>query len=174
MAPGLIALGNTVTRGLLQVGADAVLDATGSDDSTLAAAANTYDADLFVALRPGSGPGCNCAYFASGRFRSEAGYRTAAAIRDELAGTLTSGTELSGRTYAALRETRMAAVVCELLEDGDVAAMRTLVANAGDVGRSIVRAIRRSVEEPVESPAAAETLDPQSKDGRDPGGPVVN
>ncbi len=139
VTPGLVALGNTVTRGLLQHGADAVLDATGSEDAVLANAANTYQADLFVALRPGAGPGCRCAYFASGRFRSEAGYRTAASIRDSLEQVLGADAELAGRTYSPLRETRMAAVVCELLEDGDVGAMRTLVANAGDVGRAIVR-----------------------------------
>jgi hypothetical protein len=45
----------------------------------------------------------------------------------------------------------MAAVVCELVERGDVAAMRNVVARAGDVSRAIVRGIRRGVEEPPDS-----------------------
>ena len=56
---------------------------------------------------------------------------------------------MSGRTYAVLRETRMPAVVCELVPDGDVDAMRSLVARAADVARAIVHGVRRAVEEPV-------------------------
>ncbi len=38
------------------------------------AQANRYDADLFLGLRAGDGPGCHCCYFATSSFRSEAGY----------------------------------------------------------------------------------------------------
>jgi len=41
----------------------------------------------------------------------------------------------------------MAAVVCELVERGDVAAMRRLVTRAGDIGRAIVTGVRRGIEE---------------------------
>ena len=71
------------------------------------------------------------------------------AIHDELRGVLPIEVGISGRTYAALRETRMAAVVCEIVPDGDVAAMRGVVARAGGVGRAIVRGVRRAVEEPA-------------------------
>ena len=64
------------------LGADAALDATGADDPVLAAEANRYAADLFLAFRPGDGPGCRCSYYASGRFRSEAGYAVADAVSE--------------------------------------------------------------------------------------------
>ena len=78
------------------------------------------------------------------------GFRIANAVKDELAIVLNTSAEASGRTYTVLRETRMAAVVCELLEDGDVAAMRDLVAHAGSVGRAIVAGIRTGIEAPAE------------------------
>jgi len=148
-APGLAVLGEEVTRGLLDAGAQVLLDASGAEDSLLAAGANRFDAHLFLGLRPGDSVGCHCAYFASGRFRSEAGHAVACAIHDELRGVLPIEVGVSGQTYAALRETRMAAVVCEVVPDGDVAAMRGVVASAGGVGRAIVRGVRRAVEEPA-------------------------
>jgi len=146
-APGLEVLGDAVTRGLLGAGADAVLDSTGGDDSAVAAAANRFEADFFLGLRPGADAECRCAFFSAGSFRSEAGFRVATAIQEELSGLL-PGTAMAGRAHGLLRETRMAAVVCELVERGDVAAMRRLVAGAGDVGRAIVRGVRRGIERP--------------------------
>ncbi|HEX6311960.1 MAG TPA: hypothetical protein VF152_10060, partial [Acidimicrobiia bacterium] len=143
---GLEALGDTVTRGLLAAGADAVLDTSGADDSVVAAAANRFQADLCLALAPGAVDQCRCCYFASGTFRSEAGYRVASALQDELAPLLPGGTAC-GRAHGLLRETRMAAVVCELVERGDIDAMRTLVTRAGDIGRAIVTGVRRGFEE---------------------------
>ncbi len=153
-APGLAALGEHVTRGLLEGGATAVLDGWGDDDSRVAAEANRYGADLFLALRPGDPGGCRCAYFEAGRFRSETGFAVATAIHEELASLLPSDAGVCGKAYAALRETQMAAVVCELVEDGDVEGMRRLVAAAGDIGRAVVRGVRRAIEQPpVDSPA---------------------
>jgi N-acetylmuramoyl-L-alanine amidase len=147
--PGLAALGEQVARGLLEAGADAVLDASGDEDSLVASAANRFGADLFLALRLGDDAGCRCAYFASGRFRSETGHAVASAIHVELAPVLPATTEVCGKAYAVLRETRMPAVVCELVPQTDVEAMRSLVLAAGDVGRAIVRGVRRGIEEPA-------------------------
>ena len=146
--PGFMALGETVARFLRQLGAEVVVDTSGVDDSALATTANDYGAELFLAIRSGDHPGCRCAYFASGRFRSEAGYRIAHAVHEQLATALHTETEAAGRTYTVLRETRMAAVVCELLEEGDVDAMRELVAHATQVGRAIVDGIKSSIEAP--------------------------
>jgi N-acetylmuramoyl-L-alanine amidase len=146
-APGLAVLGEQVTRGLLEAGSRALLDTSGADDSLLASGANRFEADLFLGLRLGAAVGGHCAYFASGRFRSEAGYAIAQAIHHELAGRLSRDVTMSGKTYAALRETRMAAVVCEVVPDGDIDAMRRLVANAHVVALAIVRGIRRAIEE---------------------------
>ena len=82
--PGFETLGTGIVHGLLAAGADAVLDTTGGDGSEIASEANRYSADLFLAVGPGDAPGCRCSYFESGRFRSEAGYRVATAIREEL------------------------------------------------------------------------------------------
>jgi N-acetylmuramoyl-L-alanine amidase len=151
-APGFEALGDAVCRGLVDAGAGALLDSSGADDSTIADSANQFGAALFLGLRPGAGDeGCLCTYFSSGTFRSEAGYRVAAAVQEELAGVLPTAREPCGKAYGILRETRMAAVVCELVERGDVAGMRNVVARAGDVSRAIVRGVRRGVEEPSDS-----------------------
>jgi N-acetylmuramoyl-L-alanine amidase len=146
-APGLAVLGEQVTRGLLEAGSRALLDTSGADDSLLANGANRFDADLFLGLRLGDAVGCQCAYFASGRFRSEAGHTIAHAIHDELAGRLSRDVTVSGKAYAALRETRMAAVVCDVAPDGDVDAMSRLVANAHAIALAIVRGVRRAIEE---------------------------
>jgi N-acetylmuramoyl-L-alanine amidase len=153
-APGLAALGEHVTRGLLEAGANALLEGWGDDDSRVAAEANRFGADLFLALRPGDPAGCRCAYFASGRFRSETGFAVATAIQEQLASLLPSDAGTCGKAYTVLRETHMAAVVCELVEEGDVEAMRRLVATAGDVGRAVVRGVRRAIEQPpVDAPS---------------------
>ena len=145
-AAGLEALGETVSGDLTTAGADAVLDVSGGDESSVAAAANRFEAELFLALRPAADPASRCTYFASGEFRSEAGYRVAAAVQAELTGLLGTEPEVAGRAYGLLRETRMAAVVCELVEHGDIAAMRQLVTNAGAIGRAIVRGARKAYE----------------------------
>jgi N-acetylmuramoyl-L-alanine amidase len=150
-APGFEALGDAVARGLAEAGAGALLDSSGVDDTTTALAANEFGAALFLALRARAGSDCLCSYFSTGTFRSEAGYRVAAAVQDELAGLLTDATGPCGKAYAILRETRMAAVVCELVERGDVEGMRNVVARAGDISRAIVRGVRRGVGEPAET-----------------------
>jgi N-acetylmuramoyl-L-alanine amidase len=147
-SPGFVALGEQVTRGLLDAGATALLDAAGTDDSLLADEANRFGADLLLALRAGDDPGPRFAFYASERFRSEVGHDVADSIRAELDAVLPTGTELTGRSYGVLRETRMPAVVCELVAEGDVDAMRDLVTRAGDAGRAIVLGVRRAVEAP--------------------------
>jgi N-acetylmuramoyl-L-alanine amidase len=146
--PGLDALADRVLRGLVEAGAVVVLDLSGGDDSALAAAANRYEADLFFALRLGDEPGCGCSYFASGKFRSEAGYRVAAAVTAELTALFGTEPRLCGRRHTALRETRMAAVLCEPAAHDDVAAARRVVTSGGALARAIVAGIRRGVEEP--------------------------
>ena len=132
-APGFETLANLVTRGLVEVGAAAALDATGVADPVLAAEANRYAADLFLAFRSGDAPGCRCSYFESGRFRSEAGFAVADAVSRELAPIFGGEPCVSGRTYAVLRETRMAAVICEPVAADDLGGMRTLVRRGADV-----------------------------------------
>jgi N-acetylmuramoyl-L-alanine amidase len=145
-SPGFVALGEQVTRGLLDAGATALLDASGADDSFLAEEANRFGADLLVALRSGAERGSRCAYYASERSRSEVGHDVAESIRASLDSVLPAAPEASGRSYGVLRETRMPAVVCELVPEGDVGAMRDLVTRAGDAGRAIVLGVREAIE----------------------------
>jgi N-acetylmuramoyl-L-alanine amidase len=147
-APGFETLANLVVRGLVELGAGAALDATGADDPVLAAEANRYAADLFLAFRAGDSPGCRCSYYESGRFRSEAGHAVADSVSRELAPILGGEACTAGRTYAVLRETRMAAVICEPVAADDVANMRTLVVRGADVAQAVVRGVRRGVEQP--------------------------
>jgi N-acetylmuramoyl-L-alanine amidase len=147
-APGFETLARTVVRELNEIGAGAALDATGATDPILAAEANRYTAHLFLAFRAGDAPGCRCSYYESGRFRSEAGYAVADAVSRELAPILGGEPCVAGRTYAVLRETRMAAVICEPVAQGDVDAMRELVLRGPDVAHAVVRGVRLGVEQP--------------------------
>jgi N-acetylmuramoyl-L-alanine amidase len=56
-APGFDALAALVVHGLAEAGAATVLDVSGADDSEIAAAANRYEADLFLAFRTGDALG---------------------------------------------------------------------------------------------------------------------
>lgn len=144
--PGLAAIGDRIVKLLLETGAVAVHDASGGDDSAIAAEANQFEADLFLALRLGDAASHRCAYFASARFRSEVGAAVATEIDAALATVFPERAGVEGKAYAVLRETRMPAVVCEPVNGDDVAAMRALVARAGDVGRAVVVGVRRGIE----------------------------
>ena len=139
-------IGDQIVKLLLETGAVAVHDASGAHDSGIAAEANRFEADLFLALRVGDAAGHRCAYFASTRFRSEVGAAVAHAIDASLDAVLPARTGVEGKAYAVLRETRMPAVVCEPVNGGDVEEMRTLVTRAGDVGRAVVLGVRKGIE----------------------------
>ena len=155
--PGLAVVGDNVARGLNLARAEAVLDASGDDDSVLAHSANAFGADLYLGLGLGSGPGPRCVYFETEGFRSEMGVIVAGALADELAGELPVAPETSGAAYPALRETRMAAVVCELAVVGSAAGLAGVVGRSGAVARAVVRGLRRAWERP--SPTAPPTTD---------------
>lgn len=150
-APGFGALGEALTRGLNAAGARAVLDVTG-DERGAAADANRWQADLVLGIQPGEQSDCRCNYFSAGAFRSETGYLVARALQDELRAAIPGhvADEPCGRSYPLLRETRMAAVVCEPAPRGDVVAMRVLVQRSGDVARAMVRGVRRALEQPLD------------------------
>jgi hypothetical protein len=54
-----------------------------------------------------------------------------------------------GRTYRFLRETRMTAVVCELVGHDETEARSLLTTRLPEVTRAIVEGFRRGLEEPV-------------------------
>jgi N-acetylmuramoyl-L-alanine amidase len=145
-APGFETLIHAIAHELLEEGTQTFVDISGAGDSELAAAANRFAADFFLALRPGDRTGCTCSYFESGRFRSEAGYEIASALRNELAPLLGHDASSAGRAYAVLRETRMAAVICEPVAPFDLDGMRELVAHGREIARAVVRGVRRGIE----------------------------
>jgi N-acetylmuramoyl-L-alanine amidase len=149
--PGLDGLGDFVTKGLVELGADVLVDSSGEDDSMIAGEANRYGADLFLGLRFGDiASACSCDYFASPRSASEAGRHVARCITEELAAVLgCPPAEPAGRAYAVLRETRMPAVVCQPVRADDVDGVRRLVGRAGDAARAIVHGVQRGVEDPL-------------------------
>ena len=103
------------------------LDVSGDDPGVLTAQANRFGAGAFVALTNSGEPGVRCAYFASGTFRSEGGLCLAARLTESLRTVLDDVDEPVGRTYRFLRETRMTAVVCELVgrDEAEARAMLT-------------------------------------------------
>ncbi len=149
--PGLDSLGEAVRRGLAADGALVVLDTSGSADSDIAAAANSFEADIAVALRTGDLPGARCSYFATRTFRSESGFILATRVEDELGGVLGPVGPPSGKTYGVLRETRMPAIVCAPVCSGDVDGMRAVVNAAADVADAIVRGVRSWAEAPLDA-----------------------
>lgn len=152
VGPEFQTLGDIVGRSLSGLGAQTITDLSGEDDSTIAARANQYRADVVLALRAGDRSGCRCHYFATTKSRSEGGFRIATAIQAELEPVLGPFEEgPCGRSFVILRETRMAAVVCEPVGEHDVEAMGALVAAVADVGAAITRGIQRGIEEVVGS-----------------------
>jgi N-acetylmuramoyl-L-alanine amidase len=148
--PGLAVLGAEVARGLREHGAIVALDASGSDTSVLAADANQFRADLCLAVGTGAAPGTRCAYFANATFRSEGGFAVATQITAVLRDALPNVEPPVGRTYRLLRETRMAAVVCELYSRDDPAGATALTALVPRVAAAIVEGVRRGVEAPLD------------------------
>ncbi|MGH9024413.1 MAG: peptidoglycan-binding protein, partial [Acidimicrobiia bacterium] len=82
--PGFGVLAQELASGLTGAGAEVFVDVSDSLDSQVAAVANDQGADLLFGLSFGDAPGCSCDYFASRSFRSEAGYRVANRVLDEL------------------------------------------------------------------------------------------
>jgi N-acetylmuramoyl-L-alanine amidase len=148
--PGLEVVGRSLASELAGAGAETVLDVSGIDDSALADAANGCAADVCVAIRTSDGPPEErCVYFENRRYRSESGHAVARRIDEELSALLGPAGPPRGRTDALLRETRMAAVLCEVAVRGDPDSTATVVTRARELARAIARGLRRGVEEPA-------------------------
>ncbi|MGQ0825162.1 MAG: peptidoglycan-binding protein [Actinomycetota bacterium] len=145
--PGLDALATEAARGLRAAGAIVAHDDSGQDHHTLAAEANRFQADLCVAIGGGLGPGARCAYFATARFRSEGGLWLATALHGTLSKVLDVDAPV-GRSYPLLRETRMAAVVCELYSRDDPDGAAGLAMRVPDVVTALTEGIRVGAEPP--------------------------
>jgi N-acetylmuramoyl-L-alanine amidase len=149
---GIAALASAVAAGLRGAGAEIVLDPSGEDAALVAQSANRFEAEAFVALTSGAASGARCAFFANQTFRSPAGYCLALRMTAALREVLPNVDEPIGRTYRLLRETRMPAVVCEVVASDDAAAMAALSRQLPAVANAVVVGMRRGVEEPVDAP----------------------
>ena len=146
--PGLEVVATGVARALHQHGASVWSDTCSDDHSATAQRANRAGVDVCVALRLAAADGVSgCAYFESGPFRSESGYRMARAVCDELGDALVPRRFLVVGSRAALvRETRMPAIVCEPARLGDAGALHDLVRRPHIVGDAIGEGVRRGLE----------------------------
>jgi N-acetylmuramoyl-L-alanine amidase len=147
---GLGDLGGAVYGGLERGGANVIHDTSDQQDGVLAKEANDWGADLFLAVRTTDGE-TQCAYFGTDVFRSEAGMCVAQRIDEELRAVMGETAGPVPRTYSALRETRMPAVVCELAA-ADAAALQQLMRRARDIAGAIVQGTRAGVERPLDPP----------------------
>jgi len=148
--PGLAALGAATRRRLIEAGATVAFDASGDDHAVLAAQANAFGADVCVAVATGTEPGARCMYFANQTFRSEGGLHLAHGITQRLRAVLPRVDEPAGRTYRLLRETRMAAVVCELFSRDEPAGAATLMSRGPELADALTVGLRLGIEQPVD------------------------
>jgi N-acetylmuramoyl-L-alanine amidase len=148
--PGLAALGAGVARRLRSEGAVVVPDTSGDEHDVLAAQANAFGADVCIAIGTGIEPGARCAYFANQTFRSEAGFCLAHGVTETLRAVLPRVDEPAGRTYRLLRETRMAAVMCELFSPDEPAGAALLASSGPELARALAEGVRKGVEDPIE------------------------
>jgi N-acetylmuramoyl-L-alanine amidase len=148
--PGLAALGAGVARRLRSEGAIVAPDTSGDDHDVLAAQANAFGADVCIAIGTGTEPGARCAYFANQTFRSEAGLCLAHGVTETLRAVLPRVDEPAGRTYRLLRETRMAAVMCELFSRDEPAGASLLASTGPKLARALAAGVRKGIEEPIE------------------------
>jgi N-acetylmuramoyl-L-alanine amidase len=148
--PGLAALGAGFSRRLRDEGAVVVPDISGDEHAVLAAQANAFGADVCIAIGTGTEPGARCAYFANQTFRSEAGLGLARGVTEMLRSVLPKVDEPAGRTYRLLRETRMAAVVCELFSRDEPTGAALLASCGPQLARALAVGVRKGIEEPIE------------------------
>jgi N-acetylmuramoyl-L-alanine amidase len=155
VALGFDQIGTPLRQGLERLRAQVMHDVSGADDHDLAARANRWGADLFLAVRAGDAPDWEVAWFETGTFRSERGRHTAHSVVAALE-HVRSGPAVvpAGRAYTVLRETRMAAVVCAFAGD-DAGHLARALAHSAELGGAITEGVRRAFEEArVSDPAA--------------------
>jgi N-acetylmuramoyl-L-alanine amidase len=145
--PGLDVVGVALARSLTHAGASVLTDVCRDDHSQVATRANQFAVDVLVALRWASSDGDpSCSYFASGPFRSEAGYRMASEVQRSLSDLVPMASVPTGGRVALLRESRMPAIVIELVRPGDVRAMSVVVRQPFVLGDAIALGLRSAIE----------------------------
>ena len=154
-SPELSVLAERLASDLRAAGAEAIVNLATSGGSELAAAANGYLADLFFAVRPRSiddgephaGVSCRCCFYASASFQSETGFAIASAVAEACGAALGGVGAACGRAYTVLRETRMPAIVCEPVIEGDEAGIAALASAPEALSAAVVGALRSVYEQ---------------------------
>ncbi len=146
---GLSALVRSITRELRSNGAR-VVSIDELDPKRQAAAANRYNATVYVGFEPRATAAATVAYYSTEGFTSAGGQ----SLAQHLAATLTAHGSLgeattTGMRLTVLRETRMTAVVCSL---GPV---QQISDSAGTIVDAVVAALARWVAAPVELTGAS-------------------
>lgn len=146
---GLGALVRSITHDLRSNGARVVaIDEL--DPSRQAAAANRYDASVYVGFEPQATPAATIAYYSTDGFTSAGGLSLAQRLASVFATTDTLGdATTAGMRLTVLRETRMTAVVCSL---GPV---KRIADAAGTIGSAVVAALGAWAASPLELTASA-------------------
>jgi N-acetylmuramoyl-L-alanine amidase len=117
-----------------------------SDITEVAATANDADVDLALVVQPFDDPQCRVAYYGTDAYRSLRGSAIARRIADSLDACYGPGAGAVARTFGVLRETRMAAVVCQP-SPSTVGTDLTCLAGA------LVAGVRAGFENPPSEPA---------------------
>jgi len=140
---GLAALADAVGRALVDAGAVVVV-LHHPDGSVQASEANAFGADAFLSLAVRDDSGCSASFYAARAFESIGGRRLAELVLDEIDPSVFPPAEAAtGMQLPILRETRMAAVVCE------VGPPPVVVEHTGELALSLTRAFTRWARMPV-------------------------
>jgi N-acetylmuramoyl-L-alanine amidase len=146
---GLGALVRSITHDLRSNGAR-VVAVDELDPSRQAAAANRYDASVYVGFEPQATPAATIAYYSTDGFTSAGGQSLAQRLASAFATTETlADATTAGMRLTVLRETRMTAVVCSL---GPV---KRIADAAGTIGSAVVVALGAWAASPRELTASA-------------------
>jgi N-acetylmuramoyl-L-alanine amidase len=140
---GLAALADAVGRALAESGA-VVAVLHHPDESVQAGEANAFNAEAFLSLALCAERRCSTAYYAARAFESIGGRQLAELVLAEVGGDVfPPAGPAAGMQLPILRETRMAAVVCEVGPPGLV------VEHTAELAESLTRAFARWAQGPV-------------------------
>lgn len=140
---GLRQLAAAIERTLRLAGA-VVLTSHHPDESSQAAEANAFAAEVYLGLGISQTPGATIAYYGSPTFTSRGGERLAALAAEELAHLVPPAAGRAMR-LPVLRETKMSAVVCEIGPPGSI------VEQVAPLASGLGRALARWVDAPLEA-----------------------
>jgi N-acetylmuramoyl-L-alanine amidase len=142
---GLSSVGRSVARSLRQNGAT-VMSTDEYEAGAQAAAANRFEATMYIGFEARPNVCCDISYFAVPAFVSVGGRSLAAHVVQQFDGALSMTPTLRGMRLPVLRETQMPAVLCSM---GPV---REVVDATSIITTAVVEAARRWGDGPLPMP----------------------